>query len=116
MNKYIIDLTRHPISSRGILNWVLWRWKDEATAPLLILTEPGDGAPLDNRIRVMLSAARKSLKRSGQLDYMRFGIQSEVVPWEDERHEIREGLFLLRHVTVRQRFVEHFMSEEFNGN
>lgn len=112
MHNYIIDLTRHPISSRGILNWVLWRWKEEPTAPLLIITESGDGEMLRNRIRVMLSAARKSLKSNGVRDYMRFGMRTEVVPWESTGGEVLEALYLQRNVTVRQRFVEHFMSEE----
>ncbi len=111
MGPNILDTTRHPISSRGVLNWVIWRWTTEPHVPLLVITEPEDSEKMDNRLRVLLAGSRKNLKIAGHNDYVRFGIQSTPILWDEENGEHKEALCLQRTVSKRQRFTEYFSQQ-----
>jgi hypothetical protein len=110
-NFNVLDITRHYVSSRGILNWVLWRWASEPTQPLLIAVENLQAQKMNSKLRVLLSTTRKGMKSAGTSDYQRFGIESEVVQWGPDR----EALVLKRITTIRHRAIEAFIGQWGNG-
>lgn len=110
-NFNIVDTTRHPLSSRGILNWIIWRWGQDPGTPLLVIVESLEAKKMDSRLRVLLATTRKGLKNSGHFDIVQFGIRSTISHWADPDLNPQEALCLHRVVTMRMRFIEHFASE-----
>ncbi len=84
----IIDITKHPYDPASILEWALDIWELHPTQALLIITQKGDGAALDNRLRVKLSLVRSRMRNQHGEGTRRFSIASEVIRWaKDARGE-----------------------------
>jgi len=98
-----LDIRRHPFDSTGVLNWMLEQWEIKPEQTLLILTGLDDGEALDNRIRVRLTKARKSVMRSGA-KIERFGFRTARIRWTELNGSSCSALFMHRVVTRRQTF------------
>ena len=98
----------HPVSTLGILEWMLWRWQINPAARLIIIAPSGTGENLVNRLRVTLSRVRADMKRDGIKDTQQFGITSTVGKWTETNGKTLD-------VVYANRFVErtHTMSEVF---
>ena len=98
-----IDIRRHPLDASSLVTWMLAAWAIEPDQTLLILTADGDGEALDNRIRVRLTKARKSVERQGAKSN-RFGFHSTCIKWTELTGDTCEALFLHRVVTRKHLF------------
>ena len=97
----ILDITKHPVDSNSILNWMLWRWEQDPQAALMIITHEGDGTRLNNRLRVRLSTARTALRKGGIKEFKQFGIETTLIAWTMSDGTRREALCLTRIVLTR---------------
>ena len=104
----LMNSVLHPVSTLGILEWMLWRWQINPAARLIILVPHGTGDNAINRLRVTLSRVRADLKRDGVKDMVQFGITSSVGKWTESNGNTLDVIYV-------NRFVErtHTMSEIF---
>lgn len=72
----------------------------------MLITGKGDGEALNNRLRVKLSTARRSLKDQGILSYQHFGMESTVIPWTLEDGTERDALHLVKVTHHRHVFAD----------
>lgn len=96
----ILNTVSHPMDSPSVLNWIVWRWSD-SSAPIIILTQDGEGEAMDNRLRVRLSNVRRGFKDSGIRNYRRFGISSRVIPWTDAKGVTYDALCMNQTIMPR---------------
>jgi len=97
----IVDLNRHPWDTASILDWMLSVWDDEPQWHLLVITSKGDGAALDNRLRVKLSHVRRELKHRKISGIKQFGFESNVIAWTTLDGIELEALCLRRTFQIR---------------
>jgi len=106
----ILDITRHPYDSASILDWAIGIWDRFPQCNLLIITNRGDGAALDNRLRVKLSGMRKQLKHQKAIGVKQFGIHTTFIKWDVGDGTRRDGVCLRRMIEGR-----HIVTEAFDS-
>lgn len=106
----ILDTVRHPIDANAVLEWAMMLWDESPTTDLIVITNLGDAAVMDNRLRVKLSTVRKTLKYAKAYQIKRFGFTSTYFAWTLENGEEREALCLSRKVLDKHTMLEAFDS------
>ena len=101
----ILNITTHPCNAASVLGWMLYKWELNPNEPLLIVTMAGDGKDLVNRVRVRLSNARKTLKKSN-VPATEFTIRAAVNRWGQDENTIHEAVTFEREVGLRHRLSE----------
>lgn len=106
--KTILDITKHSYDPASILDWMLEVWETEPGVDLMLITAQGDGAALDNRIRVKLSQVRRELKYAKVAGVQQFGLETSIIGWTHLDGTEREALTVHRKKTIRHTAMEAF--------
>lgn len=97
----VMDLTTHGLGTRGVLNWILWRWKLDPDSEVLVVTEIREADKTNRKLRVLLATTRKSMRMAGDTNMEEFGFNTEIIPWENSNGIKCEALMLKRQVYLR---------------
>lgn len=101
-----MDTTTHSLGTRGILNWLLWRWQLDESNPVLIVTEIRQAEKLNGNLRVLLSNTRKAMKNANFDNIVQFGMNTDIVPWQNSNDVLCEALVLTRKTSMRHLILE----------